>query len=402
MVKRKIPAPALFAAALVAAAHMAAPAGLAGEPLVSPTWGFRIDPPEDYDYVSGDGRDKFSFQTPEGAYFELAVYPPAAHPAARTGYPGLEALAADAAARLNNRGETSVFDYRNRKAVLMELDFPVPATAQGGSGPRSTGWALCMELEDRGAGTPLILALAFGPADRKELGILHLSALDSLAVREGDSRYPGPITEFAYPRGERIRVSPAGTELEASIRRNDPQAAQALVDREFEALRRQADSPRWQQAWARFYRAIHRDSYSRLSEVAPALLRRWSQSAAAGEAADLAGQALGWVQSFAYERNFMGSDFVNPVSAALEGRGDCDSRAMLWAIILEQADIPAAIMVSAHYGHAMGLADLEGAGARFDWAGRQWLVAETTATTPLGRIGQKVSDSAYWLGIVFQ
>jgi hypothetical protein len=129
------------------------------------------------------------------------------------------------------------------------------------------------------------------------------------------------------------------------------------VDREFEVLRRQADSPRWQQAWTRFYRAIHRDSYSRLSEVASALLRHWSQTASAG---DLPSQALGWVQSFAYERNFMGSDFVNPVSAALEGRGDCDSRAMLWAIILEQAGIPAAIMVSAHYSHAMGLVDLAG------------------------------------------
>jgi hypothetical protein len=192
------------------------------------------------------------------------------------------------------------------------------------------------------------------------------------------------------------------TQLEAYICENDPQAAQALVDREFEALKRQADSPRWQRAWTRFYRAVYRDSYSRLSEVAFALERFWAQPATTGGATGLATQALAWVQSFAYERNFLGSDFVNPVNAALEGRGDCDSRAMLWAIILEQANIPAAIMVSAHYGHAMGLVDLEGTGARFEWAGRQWLVAETTATTALGLIGQNVSDPAYWLGIVFQ
>jgi hypothetical protein len=116
----------------------------------------------------------------------------------------------------------------------------------------------------------------------------------------------------------------------------------------------------------------------------------------------LAGKALEWVQGFAYERNFSGSDFVNPVSAALEGRGDCDSRAMLWAIILEQANVSAAIMVSAGYGHAMGLVDMEGTGARFDWAGKQWLVAETTARVSLGLIGEKVSDPAQWLGIIFQ
>jgi hypothetical protein len=116
----------------------------------------------------------------------------------------------------------------------------------------------------------------------------------------------------------------------------------------------------------------------------------------------LAGKALEWVQGFAYERNFSGSDFVNPVSAALEGRGDCDSRAMLWAIILEQANVNAAIMVSASYGHAMGLVDMEGTGARFDWAGKQWLVAETTARVSLGLIGEKASDPGQWLGIIFQ
>jgi hypothetical protein len=396
MHKRKIPAPVMFAAAFLMALNTAAPARLPAEPLVSPSWGFRIDLPEEYDYVSGDGRDKFSFRTPEGASFEVAVYPPAG----KDSYPSLEALAGDANRRLNNRGETSVFEYRNRRAVLLELDFSIPAP--GGPGERSSGWALCMELEDREAGTPMILALAYGGAGQEELRILHLSALDSLSAQEGDRRYPGPITEFAYPRGKRTEASPALTQLEAYIHEHDPQGAQALVDREFEVLRRQADSQRRQQAWTRFYRAVYRDSYSRLSEIAFALERSWAQTAGAGDDPGLAAQALGWVQSFAYERNFLGSDFVNPVSAAIEGRGDCDSRALLWAIILEQANISAAIMVSAHYGHAMGLVDLEGTGARFEWAGRQWLVAETTAAVALGRIGQNVSDPAYWLGIVFQ
>jgi hypothetical protein len=387
MAKQKNPVPALFAAALFVAL---APAQLPAEPMVSPSWGFFIDLPEEYDYVAGDGRDRFSFRTPEGAYFEIAVY----HPAGQTSYPSLESLADDAGRRLNNRGETSVFEYRNRKAMLLELDFSIPA--QGDT--RSSGWGLCMELEPQSAGTPMILALAYAGAAREDLGILHLSALDSLATREEDRLYPGPITEFAYPRGERIPVSPAGLQLETHIREQDPQGAQALVDREFAVLRRQANSPRRQQAWTRFYRAIHRDSYSRLSEIASALGRNWFQ---AGDATNLASRTLGWVQSFVYERNLLGSDFVNPVSAAIEGRGDCDSRAMLWAIILEQANIPAALMVSAHYGHAMGLVDMAGAGARFDWAGRRWLVAETTAKTPLGTIGKNVSDPNYWLGIDF-
>ena len=397
MPAQKIPAPALLAATFFIPLAAVFPAKLPAEPLASPSWGFRIDLPEDYDYLSGDGRDRFSFQTSDGARFELAVYPPGG----QTGYPDLEALADDVNRRLNNRGEKSVFEYRNRKAVLLELDFSIPA--RGGQDSPLSGWGLCMELANQEAGTPLILALAYGGAGQEELHILHLSALDSLSAREGDQRCPGPITEFAYPRGQRIRASPAGLQLEAWIHENDSEGAQALVDREFAALQRQANSPRWQQAWIRFYRAVHRDSCSRLGEIAFALERHWSQTAPApADPADLARKALEWVQSFAYERNFLGSDFVNPVSAALEGRGDCDSRAMLWAIILEQANIDAAIMVSARYGHAMGLVDLEGPGARFDWAGRQWLVAETTANEPLGRIAQNASDPAGWLGVVFQ
>jgi hypothetical protein len=112
----------------------------------------------------------------------------------------------------------------------------------------------------------------------------------------------------------------------------------------------------------------------------------------------LPAQALAWVQSFIYERDQTGSDFVNPVSAILEGRGDCDSRALVWAIILEQANIPAAMMVSQEYSHAMGLVDIAGPGARFEIENKKWLVAETTAPVSLGLIGQDVSGIEHWIG----
>ncbi|GHT89096.1 hypothetical protein FACS1894137_17880 [Spirochaetia bacterium] len=380
---------------------------LFAEPMVSPSWGFRIDLPEEYRYVSGDGKDKFSFRSPAGANFELAVYPPGK----RSANPMPQALAADIQKRLRNSGEISNFEYRNRKAVLLELDFPAPqAAGNKGDPPRFSGWGLCLELETRGNGTPLLLALAYGEAGKAELQTLHISALDSIAAMEGDRYAPGPMTEYAYPRGKRIRISPAGLDLEAFVYEHDQEGAQALVDREFEVLKRAAgstdpqDSPQWKSAWARFYRTIYRDSFSRLREIAFALERHWSVSNAAPGAGswDLAGKALAWVQNFSYERNLPGSDFVNLVSAAIEGRGDCDSRSMLWAIVLEQANIPAALMVSADYGHAMGLIDIPGPGARFEWDGTRWLVAETTAAVNLGRIEQKMSDPTYWLGVIFQ
>ena len=206
------------------------------------------------------------------------------------------------------------------------------------------------------------------------------------------------------------------------------------MDREFALFRKYLFTENLREAWLRFYRAIYRDSWDRLADAVFQLERKWNVSmtetpagnpgrSAAGtgrqdsvppNAADnspagpapadrvLAEKALACVQGFTYERALMGSDFVNLVSAVTDGRGDCDSRAMLWALILAQADIPSAIMISPEHSHAMGLADIAGPGARFEHGGTKWLVAETTATVNIGLIRQDISDTASWLGVILE
>ncbi|MDR1410709.1 MAG: hypothetical protein LBI91_00725 [Spirochaetaceae bacterium] len=375
---------------------------LAAEPLYSPTWGFRVDLPPDMELADGDGRNRFSFRSGENLVFELAAYD-----ASR--YESIGQMALDIQKRLGNSGDVSGFNYYGLDAALMELSF---------SG--NEGWALCVELEkdagaassgagERGGGPkPKLLALAFGPAGKTELQPLYLSILDSVAPAPLLTLAPGPVTEFAYPRENRKQVRPANSSSQAWVFDTDAEAAQFLVDREFGILRRYESGTLWKEAWVRFYRAIYRDSFDRLRDIALALGQEWARggdSPAGGgngaAAGGIPGQALKWVQSFSYERNLMGSDFVNLVSAALEGRGDCDSRSLLWAVILSQADIPAAIMVSREYSHAMGLAGVDGPGARFEFADKEWLVAETTAQVSLGLINSKTSDSGKWIGINF-
>jgi hypothetical protein len=371
-------------------------------PLYSPTWGFRIDLPEGDEFTGGDGKNRFSFQHDGGALFDAAVYQ-------GTGTT-MKALLDDVNKRLGNQGDVSFFEYRNKLAALIELRFTDPG---GGSGKVSEGWGLCVELGS--GGPPLFLALAYGPAGKNDLATLHLSALDSIVPSEAERRFPGPIMEFGYPRGAERAMPLPGLNVTAKIRENDAEAAQALVDREFGILRRYLFSPRWREAWTRFYRIIYRDSWERIADAVFQLERYWNvpgpgggtkagkTAAPAGEEQRVfAGKALAWVQSFTYERDLMGSDFVNLVSAVFEGRGDCDSRALLWALMLAQADIPAAIMVSQTHSHAMGLADLNGAGARFDLEGKKWLVAETTAPVSIGLIGKDMSDIESWLGITFE
>jgi hypothetical protein len=394
---------------------------LCPEPYSSPRWGFYLDLPPDY-RLARDQESGLSFRNPQGSVFEIS-------PAAGE---DPEAFLAQVLRRLGNGSGTGgtapePFDYHGRRAALARLEFSLDSRGNPrpspGQGRAYLGWGLCVDR-----GEDLLLALAYGPAETPQ-EVLHLSCLDSLAPGAAERLYWGPVTAFTWPRGELVETPLYNSGVTALIGAADAEAAQDLVDREFQVLRRFERSPQWREAWSRFYRMIRRDSWERLRDALFRLERNWSAEALlgsggtqpgrpsqpgnAGDAGDhsrgpgglsdreLASRALSYVQDFRYERDLMGSDFVNLVSAVTEGRGDCDSRALLWALFLAQANIDAGIMVSQEYGHAMGIADIEGAGARFPFENRRYLVAETTARVDLGLIGQNVSEIAKWLGIVF-
>ncbi len=376
------------------------PLRLSADQLVSPTWGFSLDLPEGYGLIEGDGRNRFSFASDAGGRVDLFVYP-------ADRFSSLDEVARRTESGLKARMESSAFSYRDKEAVLMSLEFET-------GGEPMAGWGLCVQLGPP-AGTaagkrPLLLALAYGPAGAEGLDGFHRSALDSIAPTAADRLAPGPLSVFAYPAEGRETVRIAGLGAEATIDAIDAEAAKALVDREFAVLTRYTDSPLWKEAWGRFYRFIYRDSYERLADISLSAERALSRSegerpTGADKAAEnaerlVAGRVLAWVQGFSYERDLMGSDFVDLVTAATEGSGDCDSRALLFAVVLMHAGIDAAIMVSRDYKHAMGLVAAEGSGARFEFGERKWLVAETTAKVPLGLIGKNSADASKWLGVL--
>ena len=363
---------------------------VSGLPLYSPTWGFSMDLPGGYEFFDGDGRDRFSFMGPGKTQFDIRVY--------NSTYESVKSLVDDVNRRLGNRGSVDFFDYHNKPSAIIELKFGNIA-----------GWGLCVTLDGESGPLPMLLALSYGPAaSQSPLDLFHMSALDSIVPSPAEKRYPGPIMEYSFPRGEPERGPIAMSGINALIRKNDAEAAQVLVEREYQLLQIYAASPGWQEAWIRYYRAIYRDSWDRIADALFQLERGWnvnadSKAASNGDAEmALAKKALTWVQGFDYERDTTKSDFVNLVSAITEGRGDCDSRAMLWAMILAQADIRAAMMVSQKHSHAMGLADISGQGARFEAEGINWLVAETTANVDIGLIAQDVSDTESWLGVIFE
>ncbi|MDR1867541.1 MAG: hypothetical protein LBQ77_04670 [Treponema sp.] len=352
---------------------------LFAEPLSSATWGFQIDIPEDFSFVEGDAINSFGFQFPNGAFLVLRIYNDG-----RT----LDTAVSTATRQLNNNGQIVFFDYYRKKAALLALQFQ-----------NYNGEGLCIELAQQGTTTPILLALVYSTKEGSSIRLFHRSVLNSIIPTPAEQLLPGPVSIAEYPRKTRISVPIYGTSLHAFVYDNDAEAAQAVVDMEFEVMNSYTDSPHWQNAWKRMYRMLYRDSFDRIANIAFMLERLWQQPET--DIRVTAQQALNWVQSFTYERETNDSDFVNVVTAAIEGRGDCDSRVLLWAIVIEQAGIPSAIMVSKKHSHALGLADIPGDGARFPLGDKYWLVAETTDSVELGKIAKEMSIQEDWLGINF-
>jgi len=353
--------------------------------MYSPTWGFYIDLPEGYEYTDGDARDRFSFSGPEGLTFDLVVY----HGRFNT----VLDLVEDTNRRLRNSGDVDFFQYNGKQAAIKKLIFG-----------DYNGWGLVVELDEQRGVRPMLLALSYGSAEKNQFELFHLSALDSIAPTTAERRYPGPVTEYSYPRGEAKRVSLAVPGLTAIIHQNDAEAAQVLIEREFMICQAYLNTPYLQDACIRYYRFVYRDSFIRINDAASVIARNFGSTPVMDDAQkrEFAQKVLSFVQGFNYERNITESDFLNLVTAVTEGRGDCDSHSMLFAIILANANIRSGIMLSYHYSHAVGLADISGAGARFDSHGTRWLVAETTAKIDIGLIAQEQSDPRHWFAVLFE
>jgi len=351
--------------------------------MYSPSWGFFIDLPEGYEYVDGDGKDRFSFVGPEDLMFDIIVY--------RDRFNTIFDLVEDVNRRITNKGDVDFFEYNGKQAAVIKLIFG-----------DYDGWGLAVELEKTSA-HPMLLALAYAPSNKKDLELFHISALDSISPTAAERRYPGPLMEYSYPRGNTQNVRLANG-VNAVIRENDAEASQVFIEREFAILQSYTNSPYLREASIRYYRLIYRDSFDRVKNAADAIARNFGGRVNLNdqEKRAFAQRVLAFIQGFEYERDLSGSDFLNLITAVTEGRGDCDNRAMLFAIVLANVNIPSAIMLSHHYSHAMGLANLQGAGARFEALGTQWLVAETTAPVDIGLIAQDESDPQHWFAILFE
>ena len=369
-------------------------AGLAAEELYSDS-GFFLELPEGFTLNDGDGSSRFSFTDPSGVLlFQIFLYEPSRYASART-------IQEDITKKLAARADSEAFVYQRRNAVMADLNFPL-------AGKPHRGWGLFVDSAPRNAaGKPEkdFALLAYVPEDQYPAYLpFILSCLDGFSVDEEARLYPGPVSQFNLPWDPQARrpvnVRFGERTLSVPYDPREGQAAQDTVEREFQVFRVYArSSPDLVlAAWARFYRMIYKETFHRLDFLSLALQRELS-----GEPDDRARTArlLAWTQGFRYERDPSGSDVVNPLSAAFEGRGDCDSRAVLLAILARHDNREGLLLLSVKHSHALAAFDLPGPGARFPYKEKGWLVGETTDTVSLGLIDAGMADPKDWMAVEF-
>ncbi len=289
-------------------------------------------------------------------------------------------------------GKGDSFLFAGRDAAYGEVEF-----MRDGSSYR--GVLLCVEGHDID-----LSALAFTSAGGIEAyEEMLVSVIDSISFGHSGLLLPGAVSRVSSPyparRDSLHHLRFEDIEIPVVLGEDELEASQELIEREARLLSLYGGTEYAVEAWKRYYRLLYRDLYARSAPFYTAL----RQYAFDGEETDreVAERLLRWLQGFEYRRLDTMSDCLSPLKAAVGHIGDCDSRGLLYVILLHYFDIDALLMVSSVYSHGMVAVDIGGEGARFPYEDKKYMVAETTDDVDIGRIDRNMSNIDAWIGIDF-
>ena len=359
--------------------------------LASDTGAF-FDLPSGFTPGEGDGKTRFSyFDANDGMELDILIFEPGRFGSAKT-------MSAELLAQMGSKGDASTFIYQGREAVIADLSFTVDGHPRKGYAVFILGGRAAPRVSGPENSYALVASAKASLFDSYSETII--SCLDSFSVDRDARRFPGPVSQFLLPwpaarSDTRTVILPAGR-VTLPWSSEEEEHVLSIAEREYRILTLYLNSQvLWMDAWARYYRMVYKESAARLDN----LTKAFTDSLSVNDPTESARRVLAWVQGFQYERDFAGIDFVPPLASAFERRGDCDSRAMVMAIILEHLGIDSVLMVSRSYSHAMLAVDVPGGGQRFTCNGKAYLAAETTAKVGIGMIDASQADFSQWLAV---
>ena len=355
------------------------------EILNSPTWGYSVDLPEEFVLVDKNGADSYMF---ENAFVSSTVILKAYKKEKFSS--SLEAMET-VMKQLGAEFECAETDWRNTDCIISQFAFNI-------GGASNTGWAVSSLLQDSKG---YVVMLCYTPTDVfYDLEQFVISCVDSLCIDYGSYYSPGPLTSFAFPKGEvqNHTVEIAGEKIDFTLNSSDIEADRFVVEREYSVLCLYQDSEMWVEAWQRYYRQVYKNAYSRLKIAAFNIYNRLIKTCKSeNPEIELAQKLLSWTQGFDYVRDFTSTDFT-PITASITGTGsDCDSRAMLLACLLHHMNYDTCLFVSAEFSHSLFGIVLDKAGAKINIDGRQFLLGETTAQVDIGLVPANMNQTDKWI-----
>ena len=355
------------------------------EILNSPTWGYSVDLPEEFVLVDKNGADSYMF---ENAFVSSTVILKAYKKEKFSS--SLEAMET-VMKQLGAEFECAETDWRNTDCIISQFAFNI-------GGASNTGWAVSSLLQDSKG---YVVMLCYTPTDVfYDLEQFVISCVDSLCIDYGSYYSPGPLTSFAFPKGEvqNHTVEIAGEKIDFTLDSSDIEADRFVVEREYSVLCLYQDSEMWVEAWQRYYRQVYKNAYSRLKIAAFNIYNRLIKTCKSeNPEIELAQKLLSWTQGFDYVRDFTSTDFT-PITASITGTGsDCDSRAMLLACLLHHMNYDTCLFVSAEFSHSLFGIVLDKAGAKINIDGRQFLLGETTAQVDIGLVPANMNQTDKWI-----
>jgi hypothetical protein len=355
--------------------------------------GYTVDAPVDWQVMDASRADYVSFVDPRGiAVFQIMAFPGGKFEKAR-------GIADFIVERFEASGDKADFTFSGHDAVFADLTFNT-----GRFDVRGYNVFINGQQND-------FAVMSFtGMEYYEEYHDFLLSALDSFKLARTGRRVPGPVSQFYYafpapnPQEQSAQIGPATISFRMDGKEQD--ATQVLIEREARILSQYAQnadarwsggSDVWQEAWRRYYRVIYRDNYARLKGLADSI--HGFYRSARFSRAEIPPHLLNWLQSFEYSRTGTLSDLLSPVSCTLTGSGDCDALGLTYAILLEHIGYDAILLVSSEYKHALAGVDVDGPGARFDFEGTKYLLAEMTEEVDLGQIPARMANPNGWIGV---
>ena len=355
------------------------------EILNSPTWGYSVDLPEEFVLVDKNGADSYMF---ENAFVSSTVILKAYKKEKFSS--SLEAMET-VMKQLGAEFECAETNWRNTDCIISQFAFNL-------GGASNTGWAVSSLLQDSKG---YVVMLCYTPTDVfYDLEQFVISCVDSLCIDYGSYYSPGPLTSFAFPKGEvqNHTVEIAGEKIDFTLDSSDIEADKFVVEREYSVLCLYQDSEMWVEAWQRYYRQVYKNAYSRLKIAAFNIYNRLIKTCKSeNPKIELAQKLLSWTQGFDYVRDFTSTDFT-PITASITGTGsDCDSRAMLLACLLHHMNYDTCLFVSAEFSHSLFGIVLDKAGAKINIDGRQFLLGETTAQVDIGLVPANMNQTDKWI-----